>query len=99
METLIGTTYKLNIHIEGIPSTMDDIDFTCEFSTGGSLRVTVDKADMVRLDANNYIAVVDSSRLGRGRIYNCTTVRIPDTDCPGGIRTEIYREETDIVIR
>ena len=27
MQTDLGTIYKLNIHIEGLPNTMDDVDF------------------------------------------------------------------------
>ena len=98
MDTDLGTTYKLNIHIEGLPSTMDDVEFHCRFWTyRGS--VTIKKEKMVRIDEDNYMAVIDSSRIGRGTIKVQTTVLVPDSDCDGGIRTEIYTEETGIRIK
>ena len=33
MQTDLGTIYKLNVHIEGLPGTMDDVDFRCKFWT------------------------------------------------------------------
>ena len=54
---------------------------------------------MIRIDEDNYVAVIDSSLIGRGEIRVQTTVLIPDTDCDGGIRTEIYTEQTGIKIR
>ena len=60
--------------------------------------VTIPKEEMIRLDADNYIAVIDSTKIGRGTIKVQTTVQISDTDCPGGIRTEIYTEDTGIKI-
>lgn len=97
MQTDLGTIYKLNIHIEGLPSTMDDVDFRCKFYTFRN-ELTVYKKEMIRIDENNYMAVVDSSLLGRGKIKVQTTIHVPDTDIPGGIRTEIYTEYTDIKI-
>ena len=29
--TDLGTIYKINIHIEGLPTNMDDVDFTARF--------------------------------------------------------------------
>ena len=29
--TDLGTIYKLNIHIEGLPTNMDDVEFTAKF--------------------------------------------------------------------
>lgn len=31
MTTNLGTIYKVNIHLEGLPTNMDDVDFTAEF--------------------------------------------------------------------
>lgn len=97
MQTDLGTIYKLNVHIEGLPGTMDEVDFRCKFWTYRK-ELTVEKKDMIRLDENNYMAVVDSSRLGRGTIKVQTTVLVPDTDVEGGVRTEIYTEYTDIKV-
>ena len=97
MQTDLGTIYKLNVHIEGLPGTMDEVDFRCKFWTYRK-ELTVEKKDMIRLDENNYMAVVDSSLLGRGTIKVQTTVLVPDTDVDGGVRTEIYTKYTDIKV-
>lgn len=97
MNTDLGTIYKLCIHIDGLPGTMDDVAFTCRFWTFKE-SVTLPKEEMIRLDADNYVAVIDSKLLGRGIIRVQTTVQIPDTDIEGGFRTEIYTEETGIRI-
>lgn len=98
MGTSLGTVYKLNVNIE-LPGnlTMDDVDFTSEFFVWRET-VEVKKADMIRLDESNYIAVLDSSLIGRGEIKNRTTVMIPDNDIMGGFRREVYMEETGIII-
>lgn len=98
MDTDLGTIYKLNIHIEGLPLAMDDVEFSCKFWTFKE-SVTLRKNEMIRIDEENYVAVIDSSLIGRGEIRVQTTVLIPDTDCDGGIRTEIYTEQTGIKIR
>ena len=82
MQTDLGTTYKLNINIEGLPGTMDDVDFRCKFWTYRK-ELTMDKKDMIRINENNYMAVIDSSLLGRGTIKVQTTVLVPDTDVDG----------------
>lgn len=74
MNTDLGTIYKLNIHIDGLPGTMDDVAFTCCFWTFKE-SITLSKEEMIRLDADNYIAVIDSTLIGRGTIKVQTTVR------------------------
>ena len=98
METDLGTIYKLNIHIDGLPATMADVAFSCRFWSWKD-SITIPKEEMIRLDADNYLAVIDSKLLGRGTIKVQTTVSVPDGDCPGGLRTEIYTEETGIKIK
>ena len=99
MDTDLGTIYKIAISISSLaPETMDSVDFSCRFWTFRE-SVTLEKADMIRLDADNYVAVIDSKLLGRGTIKVQTTVQVPDGDCAGGFRTEVYTEDTGIKIR
>lgn len=99
MDTDLGTIYKIAISISGLaPETMDSVDFSCRFWTFRE-SVTLEKADMIRLDADNYVAVIDSKLLGRGTIKVQTTVQVPDGDCAGGFRIEVYTEDTGIKIR
>ena len=46
MQTDLGTIYKLNIHIGGLPGTMDDVDFHCKFWTYRK-ELTVEKKDIL----------------------------------------------------
>lgn len=94
-----GTTYKMNLHISGLPGTMDDVNFSCRFFTMGKGSVLVHKRDMVRVDSDNYIAVVDSKPMGPGIIKVQTTVKIPDLDCKDGYRVEMYTENTGIRVK
>lgn len=98
METDLGTIYKLNVNIE-LPDnlTMDDVDFSCRFYCWKD-SIEVNKDQMIRLDENNYIAVVDSNLIGRGEIINQVTVNIPDNDIEDGFREEIYTDRTGIKI-
>lgn len=98
MDTDLGTIYKLNIHIDGLPGSMDDVAFSCRFFCWRD-SVEIGKEEMIRLDENNYIAVVDSRMIGRGVIKARVAVDVPDGDCPDGIRKEIYTIDTGIRIR
>ena len=97
-KTVVGTELKFAVALT-LPGglTMDEVDFRCKFWTYRK-ELTVEKKEMIRLDENNYMAVVDSSRLGRGTIKVQTTVLVPDTDVDGGVRTEIYTKYTDIKV-
>lgn len=97
MDTDLGTIYKLNLHIEGLPCPMDDVEFNCKVWTWKKC-VEIPKADMIRVDADNYILTVDSSLLGRGTVHVQTTVMVPDDDIPGGFRKELYTEQTCIKV-
>ena len=53
---------------------------------------------MVKADDDNYVALVDSSKLGTGTIRCRVTAHIPDADFDDGIRTEIEEVNTGITI-
>lgn len=96
--TDLGTIYKLNIHIEGLPTNMDDVDFSARFYCFKD-SIEIPKKDMIRIDENNYVAVVDSNKIGRGEIKMQITVQILDADIEDGIRTEVYTLNTNITIK
>ena len=96
--TDLGTIYKLNIHIEGLPTNMDDVDFTARFYCFRE-SIELSKENMIRIDEINYIAVIDSKKIGKGSIKMQIVVDVPDADVDGGIRTEIYTENTGIIIK
>lgn len=96
MEANLGTIYKFNVHVDGLPTSMDDIEFSCTFYCSPIKKITIQKKDMIRLDENNYVAIVDSSLIGKGIIHNEIELLINDNDIPSGIRKEIYTEKTDV---
>lgn len=99
MATLMGTEYKLNISVEGLePLRLSDVDFECAFYTQKSRTVRKQKADMIRIDDDNYLTVIDSAKTGKGVIKMVMTVRIPDADCEDGMRTEVYGTNTGIMV-
>lgn len=95
----VGTKFKINVHVEPIDGyTMDDYGFTCLFYIYANRYVEVKKEDMVRLDESNYVACIDSSKLGVGLVRMRITADIPDADFPDGYRTEVEDVSTGITI-
>lgn len=74
----LGTDIKYNIHIDPIDSlTMSEYDFDAEFMCGkNTLRIS--KSQMKKVDENNYIARVESAKLGVGEVKLKVTAYIPD---------------------
>lgn len=77
--TVEGSQIKLNIHLQ-LPGglTMDDVDFTCRFFVKPSRFVSLSKPEMKRIDANNYVALVDTAKTGAGTLWCEVAVTLPD---------------------
>lgn len=89
-EIILGSTVKLNVHLEPMGDLhMEDYDFTCYVYTPCGNTVTIPKKDAIKVDEDNYMVVVDSLRVGEGKLFNRVIADIPDTDCPNSIRREI----------
>ena len=93
-----GTEIKISVTAElGADIHMDDVDFECEFyGTFVQNKVTVRKEEMIRIDADEYVAIVDSAVVGTGQYYMRFTAYIPDTDMDDGLRTEVVTIPTGI---
>lgn len=99
MKVYQGTELKLNIGIEPIGGlTMDEYDFSIEVYCFQNKAIKFGKADTIRVDANNYMVLVDTSALGAGELKCKVTAQIPDGDFKDGIRTEIAYVDTNITI-
>lgn len=95
----IGTELKINVHIDRLDGyRMSDIDFSCDFYIYTNRKVTVKKEAMVKVDDENYVACVDSTQLGVGKIMCRVTAHIPDADFEDGFRTEVDTADTNIII-
>lgn len=96
---LRGTQKKINIHIESINDlTMDDYDFTIKVYTRLPECLIVTKDEMMRIDAENYVALIDTSSLHSGELKLEITTTIPDTDFPDGYRKEVSKIITNQMI-
>lgn len=96
---LRGTQKKINIHIESINDlTMDDYDFTIKVYTRLPEYIIVTKDEMMRIDSENYVALIDTSTLYSGELKVEITVNIPDADFPDGYRKEISKIITNHMV-
>lgn len=96
---LRGTQKKINIHIESINDlTMDDYDFTIKVYTRPPECIIVTKDEMMRIDPENYVALIDTSTLHSGELKVEITVNIPDADFPDGYRKEISKIITNHMV-
>lgn len=95
----IGTQLKINIHIDEIDGyTMNDMDFECLFYIFPNRNILLYKKDMIKADNDNYVACIDSSKIGKGAVMVKVTAYVPDADFEGGFRKEIETVYTGITI-
>ena len=98
-ECVSGTQLKLNIHIAPLGMLhMSDYDFECKFFVFQKKSITVTKEDMVKVDDDNYLAIVDTSSLGIGNLHITVTAYVPDEDFEGVLRKEVICVPTNINI-
>lgn len=103
METIkvcFGTEVKININNEPIgKQTMDDYEWSVEaYAPRGRGKVTISKEQATRVDADNYIVVIDTAAVGVGDLYIKQTALIPDADLADKKRTEVDVQFSGITI-
>ena len=85
-----GTEIKLNIHIDPLGELhMSNYNFECKFYIFPKNFIIVKKEDMVKVDEDNYLAIVDTTSLGVGKLHLTVTAEIPDSDFGDDTRREI----------
>lgn len=95
----VGTEYKIKIAMEPIKDVhLADCIFECVFYVKAQPTVIVKKEEMIQVDEDNFIAMVDSSTLGMGKLMVKVKVELPDADFPDLYRTEIVNLSTGITI-
>ena len=93
-----GSEFKINVNMDPIDgNSMSNTFFKCIFSCGDK-SITLDKDDMIQVNDNNYVAPLNSSKLGIGNIKIRYEVDIPDEDFDDGYRHEIAIINTGINI-
>lgn len=96
--SVIGTQFKINVCVEPIGGHhLSELDFVCTFFTQPNKFVTIKKEQMVKVDDDNYVAIVDSKYLSVGTIKMTIEVDVIDELFEGG-RKEIKTVCTGIKI-
>ena len=86
----LGTELKINIHVEPIEGMhMSEYDFECVFFVYKNRPLVVKKNEMTKVDEDNYIAKVDSAKVGVGNLLMKFVAEIPDSDMNDGLRKEV----------
>lgn len=96
-----GSKIKINVNIEPMGDIhMENYDFSVAFFTpNGKSEFVLLKQALLREDADNFTARIDTSILGLGRIMFRVEASLPDIDFEGGYRLEITPEtKTNIII-
>ena len=99
MHDIIGSDITLNISINRIGNlTMDKLSFTVRFFTPGGPYIELHKDQLKRIDADNYIACVNTASLKSGKLLMRAYISIPDQYYPDGNRVEIAEVDTNIYL-
>lgn len=93
---LKGTDIKFNISLAVEGLTMDDFDFTIVFSADKGMQ-SISKSEMFRVDEDNYIALVNTDNIGKGRVKLVIKALIPDSEF-NVTRREVVQVLTDTII-
>lgn len=75
---------------------MDNFDFTIVFSADKGSQ-SVPKSDMFRVDEDNYIALVNTDIIGKGRVKLVVRALIPDSEFDV-TRREVVQVVTDTIV-
>lgn len=95
----LGTELKINVHAEPIDGMhMSEYDFECVFFVYKNRPLVVRKDEMTKVDEDNYIAKVDSAKVGVGNLLMKFVAEIPDSDMNDGLRKEVELVDLNIQI-
>lgn len=82
-----GTQFSIRIGMDPIDGNhMADVDFKAMFYVKERTFVEIDKSEMIKVDEDNYLALVDSAKTGKGQIKYRLFVDVPDTNWPSEFR-------------
>lgn len=98
----LGTELKLNVNAElGNNLHLADVDFVAVFYTamGIGKSITIAKSAMIKVDDDNYIAIVDTTKVGSGEYWMKLSAELPDADFEDGYRTEVVKVSTGIKVK
>lgn len=95
----LGADYKFNLHIEPIyGKKMSEFDFSVEVYCSPNKSRKFEKAELLKLDDDNYAISGNTADLGLGTIKMMITVEVPDPDIEDTKRTLIEGVNTGIMV-
>lgn len=97
----LGTEARVLIKVIDISNVrLEDCQFACKFYCNDkeNLNQIICREQMMQVDEDSYIAFVDSSLVGLGRLRVDMLLFIPDASAPSGNRQEPLETITDIEI-
>lgn len=78
---------EVNISLYPIDGyTMDEYDFTCEIFCSSMRKQILSKSDLRRVDENNYVAIVETAKIGAGKVKIRVLARVPNANFDDGFR-------------
>lgn len=97
---VVGQDFKLNITMETINNkyNLSNTDWSVDVFSSSTSVVTIEKKDAKKVDDNNYLIPVESSKLGHGKYYIILTVKVPDSDFAKGYRTESWQRYSGVTV-
>lgn len=88
-----GTQFVINVDMEPMDGLhMADVDFKARFYVSQNKALELEKSSMIKVDEDNYLALVDSTLVGRGQIKYRLFVNVPDDNWEGGHRLVVSDE-------
>lgn len=88
-----GTQFVINVRMEPMDNVhMANVEFKAKFYVYQNKVLELDKSDMLQVDEDNYLAFVDSAKVGKGQIKYRLFVNVPDENWEGGHRIVISDE-------
>ena len=94
----LGTGYLIAVDIESVNNTpMKDIDFSLSFYVYPRQAQVYGKEDLVRIDrkdGSRFFVLLDSRKVGRGRLMCRATIHDPQPHWPGGARPVVLTAYT-----
>jgi hypothetical protein len=88
-----GTQFAIKVNMTPMDGVhMADVEFKAKFYVYQNKVLELDKSVMVKVDEDNYLAFVDSTKVGKGQIKYRLFVKVPDENGESGYRIVISDE-------
>ncbi|MBR6732149.1 MAG: hypothetical protein IKL91_05495 [Bacteroidales bacterium] len=100
MRPVVGLDFKLKITQPTINDkyNLSNTEWSVDVFVSSSSVLTIEKDEAKKVDDNNYLIPVESSKLGAGKYYTILTIKVPDSDFAKGYRTESWQRYSGVTV-